>query len=125
MKYLLPETTVREAGAGPVFDVSEAMGETLILTLVITRILEKETIDVSIWGSPDGRDWGMCPLASYPQKFYCGTYKMSLDLSSRLDVRCLRVQWDAGRWGAGKGKPLFTLSLSVQSSRRQYAYAGA
>src|ERR1700760_3457957 len=113
MQFLLPETTVREAGAGPVVEVGEARGGMLVLTLGITRILEKEHIDVAIWGSADGRDWGTIPIAAYPQKFYCGTYQMHLDLSTRPDVKYLRAQWDAGRWSMGKGKPLFTLYLIV------------
>lgn len=125
MQYLLPETTVREAGAGPALDVCDSRGETLFLTLVISRILEKESIDVSIWGSSNGKDWGAFPLASFPQKFYCGTYEMHLDLSTRPDVRYIRAQWDTGRWGSVKGKPLFALSLMCHTSDRQFAYAGA
>ena len=125
MQYLLPETTVREAGAGPALNVSDSRGETLILTLDITHVLEKESIDVSIWGSPDGSDWGPFPLASFPQKFYCGTYEMHLDLSTRPDVRYIRALWNAARWGSIKAKPLFTLSLLAQTPDRQFAYAGA
>jgi hypothetical protein len=125
MQFLLPETTVRDAGSGPALDIGEARGETLLLTLVITRILEKESIDVTIWGSADGGEWGTIPIAAYPQKFYCGTYRMRLDLSTRPDVRYLQAQWDTGRWGTAKGKPLFTISLSLQSPLRQFAYAGA
>jgi hypothetical protein len=125
MQFLLPETTVRDAGAGPAIDVGDSRGRVLILTLGIIRILEKESIDVSIWGSPDGRDWGEMPIASFPQKFYCGTYQMHLNLASRPDVQYLRVQWDAGRWMAGKGKPLFTFYLFAQAPERQYARASA
>ncbi len=125
MEFLLPETTVREAGAGPAIEIGESRGGTLLLTLGITRILEKENIEVGIWGSADGSDWGTIPLATYPQKFYCGTYQMHLDLSTRPDVRYLRAQWEAGRWSLGKGRPLFTIYLFVQAHDRQYAFAGA
>jgi hypothetical protein len=125
MEFLLPETTVREAGVGSSLDIGETRGGTLILTLGITRILEKESIDVGIWGSSDGSDWGTIPIATFPQKFYCGTYQMHLNLATRPDVRFLRAQWDAGRWSVGKGKPLFTLYLFVQTLDRQFAYAGA
>jgi hypothetical protein len=125
MEFLLPETTVRGAGVGPVLDIGETSGGTLILTLGITRILEKESIDVAIWGSPDGFDWGNIPIATFPQKFYCGTYQMHLNLSTRPDVRHLRAHWDAGRWTMGKGKPLFTIYLFVQAHDHQFAYAGA
>jgi hypothetical protein len=124
MEFLLPETTVREAGSGPVIDISGQQGGAMILTLGITRILEKESIDVAIWGSPDGVRWGSAPLASYPSKCYCGVYQLHLDLSARPDVRYLRVQWDAGRWSMGKGKPLFTIYLFSQQPERQFALAG-
>jgi hypothetical protein len=125
MEFLLPETTVREAGAGPAIDIGEERGGTLILTLGITRILEKESIDVSIWGSPDGLDWGCVPLASFPQKFYCGVYPMFLDLSARPEIRYLRAQWDAGRWALGTGKPLFAFYLEVRTAEHRLAFAGA
>ena len=86
-----PETTVREAGTGPEIGLGEGRGGTLILTLGITRIIEQESIDVSIWGSTDGTDFGAKPLVSYPQKFYCGTYQLLLDLSDRPEVKYLRV----------------------------------
>src|SRR3954465_13414700 len=107
-QFLLPETTVREAGAGPDIYLGDRQGS-LILTLGITRIIEQESIDVSIWGSADGSDWGTKPLLSFPQKFYCGTYQMILDLSDRPDVRFLRAKWQMNRWGKGEPKPLFTI----------------
>jgi hypothetical protein len=125
MDFLLPETTVREAGAGPAVDIGEARGGTLILTLGITHMREKENINISIWGSADGKDWGTIPIASYPRKSYCGTYQMDLDLSTRPDVRYMRVQWDPERWNIGKGKALFTFYLFTQAHDCQYAMAGA
>ncbi len=122
-QFLLPETTVREAGAATQIDLGQVQGETLILTLGITRIIEQESIDVSIWGSADGSDWGAKPLLSFPQKFYCGTYQMLLDLSER-PVRYLRAKWQVNRWGKGDPKPLFTIYLFVQPMQQQMAAAG-
>ena len=124
-EFLLPETTVREAGAGPEFSLADKTGETLILTLGITRIIEQESIDIAIWGSADGSDWGVKPLLTFPQKFYCGTYQIVLDLSDRPDVRYLRVKWDVNRWGKGNPKPLFTVYLFAQEFEPQLAAAGA
>src|ERR1035437_5107001 len=90
-QFLLPETTVREAGTSPDITLSDQQGGTLILPLGITRIIEQESIDISIWGSADGAEWGAKPLVSFPQKFYCGTYQIILDLSSHLDVKFLRL----------------------------------
>jgi hypothetical protein len=123
-QFLLPETTVREAGTGPDIGLSEEQRGTLILTLGITRIIEQESIDISIWGSSDGKDFGAKPLVSYPQKFYCGTYQIFLDLSDRPDVRFLRAKWQVNRWGRGDPKPLFTVYLFVQQMQQQMAVAG-
>ena len=46
-QFLLPETTVREAGTGTDLQIGDFEGGTLILTLGITRIIEQESIDVS------------------------------------------------------------------------------
>jgi len=124
-EFLLPETTVREAGTGPAICLDREPGETLILTLGITRIIEQESIDVAIWGSADNSDWGVKPLVAFPQKFYCGTYQIVLDLSERPDVRYLRVKWAVNRWGKGDPKPLFTLYLFAQAMERQMAAVGA
>ena len=110
-EFLLPETTIHEAGAGPGLDLGEQTGGTFILTLGITRIIEQESLDISIWGSADGSDWGPKALASFPQKFYCGTYQILLDLSDRPEVKYLRAKWQVNRWGKGDPKPLFTMYL--------------
>jgi hypothetical protein len=121
-QFLLPETTVREAGTGPDLSLGEQRG-TLIFTLGITRIVEQESIDISIWGSADGSDWGAKPLASFPQKFYTGTYQILLDLSEKPAVKFLRVKWLVNRWGKGETKPLFTVYVFVQEMARQMAGA--
>jgi hypothetical protein len=124
-QFLLPETTVREAGTGPEINLGDQQGETLILTLGITRIIEQESLDISIWGSADGSDWGTKPLTAFPQKFYCGTYQILLDLSLRPEVRHLRVKWSVNRWGKGDPKPLFTIYLFMQAMSRQMVAVGA
>jgi hypothetical protein len=123
-EFLLPETTVREAGAGPEISLGNRQGATLIFTLGITRIIEQESLDVSIWGSADGSDWGARPLVSFPQKFYCGTYQMPLDLSQHPDVKYVQAKWQVNRWGKGDSKPLFGLYLFVQAKEREMAVLG-
>ena len=122
--FLVPETTVRDAGAGPELKLEGRPGETLLLTLGITRIIEQESIDISIWGSPDGKDWGAKPLLSFPQKFYCGTYKILLDLSLCPNVQYIRAKWQVNRWGKGDPKPLFTVYLFVQEMEQRLMAAG-
>jgi hypothetical protein len=124
-EFLLPETTVREAGTGPEIDFGAEEVGTLILTLGITRIIEQESLDISVWGSADGSDWGTKPLVSFPQKFYCGTYQLLLDLSDRPGIKHLRVKWQVNRWGRSDAKPLFTVYLFVQQMDTQLAAVGA
>ena len=123
-EFLLPETIVREAGSGPVVSLENEQGGTLILTLGITRIIEQESLDLSIWGSSDGTEFGAKPIISFPQKFYCGTYQVLLDLSERPEVKHLRVKWQVNRWGKGDPKPLFGIYLFAQQMERHLAAAG-
>jgi hypothetical protein len=119
-QFLLPETTIREAGQSPDIDLGETQAGTLILTLGITRIIEQESIDLSVWGSADGADWGIKPLVAFPQKFYCGTYQLVLDLGGR-PVKFLRAKWQVNRWGKGDPKPLFGVYLFAQGMDRELA----
>jgi hypothetical protein len=123
-QFLIPEATVREAGAGPGLNLGDPEGETLLLTLGITHVIEQESIDVSIWGSRDGQDWGSKPLLTFPQKFYCGTYKILLDLADKPDIRYIRAQWQLRRWGKGDPKPRFAVYLFAQQTNRQLMAAG-
>jgi len=124
-EFLLEETTVREAGTGPAIGIGDQTGEALILTLGITRIIEQESVDVSIWGSADGTDWGTKAVASFPQKFYCGTYQILCDLTNRPEVKYLRTKWSVNRWGKGDSKPLFSIYLFAQATERQMVRATA
>jgi hypothetical protein len=123
--FLLPETTVREAGNGSDLDLGESQGRTVLLTLGITRIIEQESLDVSIFGSADGNEWGTKPVISFPQKFYCGTYQILLDLTQHPGVKFLRVKWNAQRWGKGDSKPLFGVYVFAQEMRQQVLAASA
>jgi hypothetical protein len=122
-EFLLPETTIREAGTGPEIALGRDRGRTLLLTLGITRIIEQESLDISIWGSADATDWGTKPVITFPQKFYCGTYQIVLDLSDRPEVRYLRTKWQVNRWGRGDSSPLFTVYLFVKELEHEEALA--
>jgi hypothetical protein len=119
-EFLLTETTVREAGTGPVLALGESQGQTLVLTLGITRIIEQESIDLSIWGSSDGASWGTRPLITFPQKFYCGTYQIILDLSAHPSTEFVRVKWHKG-----DSKPLFNIYVFAGALKQGLAAAGA
>jgi hypothetical protein len=117
--FILPETMVREAGTSPELSVDSIPGGLLLLTLGITRIIEQQSLDLSIWGSADNADWGAKPLISFPQKFYCGTYQLLLDLSHHPNVKYLRAKWQVSRWGRGDPKPLFEIYLFAQDATKQ------
>jgi len=116
--FLVQETVIREAGSGPELDVDPGSGGLLVLTLGITRIIEQQSLDISIWGSADKADWGAKPLVSFPQKFYCGTYQILLDLAQHPDVKHLKAKWQVSRWGRGDPKPLFGFYLFVQDANK-------
>jgi hypothetical protein len=109
--FIVEEAVRREDGNSPPLDITGAQGGTLLLTLGITRIIEQESLDIAVYGSADGNEWGAKPLASFPQKFYCGTYSVFLDLSNSPDIRFLRIGWKMSRWGRGEPKPLFGFYL--------------
>jgi len=123
--FLIEETTVRETGTGPALDLGENRSDTIILTFGITRIIEQESIDLSIWGSADGTDWGTKAIATFPQKFYCGTYQILVDLSAYPNVRHVRAKWAVNRWGKGDPKPLFTIYAFAQPMKQQVAALSA
>ena len=112
--FLVPETKVEQNGTGPALDLGSAAGKTLVLSLGITEIVEQESLDVSIWGSADGKEWGAQPLTAFPQKFYAGVYTILLDLSGHPEVRQLQVRWQVARWGVGSTKPMFAFYLFAE-----------
>ncbi len=114
--FLLPETVARQNGSGPEMELDRVSGKPLLLTLGITRIIEQESLDVEVWGSSDKSDWGDKPLLRFPQKFYCGTYSMVLDVSKRPETRFLRVTFRLNRWGRGDSNPLFGFYVFVQEA---------
>ena len=123
--FIQPETTIREAGTSPALDLGESKGGLVLLTLGIVRIIEQESLDVAVWGSPDNENWGAKPLLAFPQKFYCGTYQVLLNLSRHSQVRYLRVKWQASRWGKGDPKPLFGFYVFAQEFEEKAVAMGA
>src|SRR5216684_9060448 len=91
--YLFPESVARENGEGPAVEAGALRGKLAVATLGITRTLEQEGLEVSIWGSSDGQVWGERPLARFPQKFYCGLYSTLLNLSPYPEICYLQVRW--------------------------------
>lgn len=123
--FLIPESTLRQDGVGPTVAVGAAQGRLLLLTLAITRIIEQESLEVSIWGSRDGQNWDGKPLLVLPQKFYCGVYRFLLDLAEFPEVQYLRAQWKLNRWGRGDPTPLFGVWLAAEEAQQQSWSAGS
>jgi hypothetical protein len=122
---LLPENIVRADGAGPMVDLGSKRGKLLVLTLGITRILEQESLEVTVCGSQDGERWDPKPLAKFPPKFYCGLYSILLNLGSRDDVRFLRVDWKMSRWSKRETLPMFGFYVYAEESGARVSAAVA
>lgn len=117
--FLVPEQAVRQDGAGPALELAPDTPRALSLTFGITHIVEQESIDLAIYGSADGETFDAKPLAAFPQKFYCGTYSLVLDLSTTPDVRFIRAGWKMNRWGRGDQTPLFNIYVFAEATSAQ------
>ncbi len=101
-------------GDGPEVDLSHAGNRVFLVTLEITKIIEQESLDIGIYGSPDGATWGAKSLAAFPQKFYCGEWPILLDLTSHPDVKIVRLHWEVARWGRGTEIPMFEFDVKLK-----------
>ncbi len=112
---LIPENTRMEAnGEGAAFDISASPSRTFLCRLTVTDQIEQESLDVSIWGSPDGETWTKKPLLRLPQQFYRGTTKLILDLSLRPEIKFIRARWELFRWGRVSPIPMFVAGLELE-----------
>ena len=112
---LVPSNTVVTAkGDGSVVDVSGASNRVFLVTLDITKIIEQESLDLSIYGSGDGAAWSPKSLASFPQKFYCGQSPLLLDLTAHPEVKFVRAHWEVARWGRGIETPMFEFGVTLK-----------
>ena len=112
---LVPSNTVASAkGDGAAVDVSGASNRVFLVTLEITKIIEQESLDVSVYGSSDGAAWNPKAIVSFPQKFYCGQSPLLLDLTAHPEVKFVRAHWEVARWGRGTETPLFEFGVSLK-----------
>ena len=114
--YLLPEHLSRTDGTGPALDLGAKTGKLLVVTLGINHVVEHGGLIVSIWGSEDGENWGLKPLVSFPQKYYCGFYSVLLNLAKNPSIRYLRPQWTMKAWAKRQALPLFSFHLFAEES---------
>ena len=101
-------------GDGPGVGLSGATSRVFLVTLEITKIIEQESLDISIYGSPDGATWGAKSIAAFPQKFYCGESPLLLDLTAHPDVKFVRLHWEVARWGRGTETPMFEFDVKLK-----------
>ena len=111
---LVPKQTVSARGDGPAIDVSGTASRVFLVTLAITKIIEQESLDISIFGSADGATWGAKSTAAFPQKFYCEESPLLLDLTAHADVKFVRAHWEVARWGRGTEMPMFEFGVTIK-----------
>lgn len=111
---LIPAGSKLESNAdGQAVDVSVSGTRTFLCQLRVSEHIEQESLEVSIWGSGDGQDFGKKPLLKFPQQFYSGQTKMVLDISLHTEVKFLRAKWELNRWGRVAPTPMFVVGLEL------------
>ncbi len=101
-------------GDGPAIDVRSAAHRVFLATLSITNITEQESLDISLFGSPDGAAWSPKPIVCFPQLFYRGETPLIVDLTAQPEVAFLRAHWDVNRWGRGPEAPMFEFAVRLK-----------
>ena len=114
INFLVPEIVIEEPGEGQPLDLGNRSSQSLLLILRVKEIIEQESLHVSVWGSPDGKDWGKKPLFFFPQVFYESVTPAALDLTQRPEVKFLQARWEVNRWGRGYPRPHFGFSVEAQ-----------
>jgi hypothetical protein len=115
VNYLVkPNTVIEGNGEGAALELGALAGKPVLVVLRVEEIIEQESLHVSVWGSPDGQEWGAKALFWYPQKFYRGAFPAALDLTQRPELKFLRARWETNRWGRGFPRPYFKFAIEVQ-----------
>jgi hypothetical protein len=109
---LIPQgTLVKENGFSAVVDIRASQTRTFFCVMDITDQIEQESVDISIWGSADGENWGTHPILKLPQQFYRGETRAVLDLTLVPETNYIRAGWELNRWGRVAPLPMFVLGL--------------
>jgi hypothetical protein len=107
-------TLLEENGEGEKCDVSASSTRTFFCVMIISDQIEQESIDVSIWGSADGENWGAHPILKLPQCFYRGETRAVLELVLVPEIKFIRARWELNRWGRVAPLPMFRVGLRLQ-----------
>ena len=108
------DTLLNENGVTAAVDIRASETRTFYCVMMIVDQIEQESVDVSIWGSADGENWGTHPLLKLPQQFYRGETRAVLDLPLVPEVNFIRAGWDLNRWGRVAPLPMFVLGLHLK-----------
>jgi hypothetical protein len=106
-------TLLQENGHGQVVDIRASATRTFYCVMNISDQIEQESVDISIWGSADGENWGTHPILKLPQQFYKSETRAVLDLTLVPAVTFIRAAWDVNRWGRVAPLPMFVLGLRL------------
>lgn len=101
-------------GDGPAVELGAGAGKVFLVTLTICKIIEQQSLDISIYGSVDGTTWSAKSIAAFPQKFYCEESPLLLDLTAHADVKFIRLHWEVARWGRGTETPMFEFDVAMK-----------
>jgi hypothetical protein len=124
-RYLVPESVKKSDGVGPAIQLDSLQGKLLVVTLGINQVVEHEGLEISVWGSASGTDWGSRPLVMFPQKSYCGVYATILNLTRNPAVRFLRVKWTISPWSQRTSDLLFGFHVSLEEIHSEVGAAVA
>jgi hypothetical protein len=108
-----PDTILEENGKGAAVDIRGSQTRTFFCLMNITDQIEQESLDVSIWCSADGENWGAHPVLKLPQSFYRGEIRAVLDLNLAPEANFICAGWELNRWGRVDPKPMFVAGLHL------------
>ena len=108
-----PDTRLTANGEGQPYEIAASETRTFLCSMFIEDQVEQESVDISVWGSADGQDWGKFPLLKMPQRFYRGETRQILDLTLKPEVRFLRAKWELVRWGRVAPHAMFVLGFHL------------
>ncbi|HLJ24040.1 MAG TPA: hypothetical protein VKT71_08020 [Candidatus Acidoferrales bacterium] len=113
LDLIAPGTLLEANGHGAAVDIRSSATRTFFCTMMIREQIEQESVDVAIWGSADGENWGTQPVLKLPQQFYRGETRAVLELTLVPEVNFIRAAWELNRWGRVAPTPMFVLGLHL------------
>ena len=124
-RYLVTQSVKKSDGMGQAIQLDSLSGKLLVVTLGISQVVEQEGLEVSVWGSTSGTDWGTRPLLVFPQKSYCGVYATILNLTRNPAIRFLRVKWTMSPWSQRTSELMFGFHVSLEEIHSEIGAAVA